>query len=65
LHLLSSLGAVRFSIHPSTGTINETTNLTILNAFLVRLGPMNEKSLVKVLIGTQVRYPDPLHFITY
>lgn len=63
LRLLSSLGLVRLSIHPGTGEINETTNMTILNVFLVRLGPMNEKRLVKVLIGTQVSYSD-YHNIT-
>ena len=36
------------------GVITETTNLTILNVFLVRFGPMTEKRLVKTLIGTQV-----------
>lgn len=33
----------------------ETTNLTILNVFLVRLGPMREDALVRTLISTQVR----------
>lgn len=32
----------------------EVTNLTILNVFLVQLGPMREVTLVKVLICSQV-----------
>lgn len=32
----------------------EATNFTILNTFLVVLGPMKEDSLVKVLIASQV-----------
>ena len=38
-----------------TGEIASTTNLTILNVFLLRLGPMREDSLTRVLIATQVR----------
>jgi len=55
LRLLSTLELTQLKYHPTTGDITECTNLTILNVFLVRLGPMNEKRLVKVLIGTQVR----------
>ncbi|TFK52268.1 N-acetylglucosaminephosphotransferase [Heliocybe sulcata] len=51
---LSLLGLTELTTHPSTGQVLECTNLTILNVFLVRLGPMNEKRLVQVLMGTQV-----------
>jgi len=54
LQLLSLLGLTRLTKHPKTGQIFEATNLTILNWFLVRLGPMTEKQLVKVLCATQV-----------
>ena len=64
LCLFSTLKLVRLSTHPTTGEIKGTTNLTILNVFLVRLGPMNEKNLVKVLIGTQVWFPSSW-LITY
>lgn len=39
---------------PNTGVITNSTNLTILNVFLLRFGPMNEKRLVQVLICSQV-----------
>jgi len=55
LRILSTLGLTKLTFQPTTGAITEATNLTILNFFLVRLGPMNEKGLVEVLIGTQVR----------
>lgn len=54
LQLLSLFGLTRLTKHPKTGQILEATNLTILNWFLVRLGPMTEKQLVKVLCVTQV-----------
>lgn len=54
LRALSLLGLAELTVHPRTGQILETTNLTILNVFLVRLGPMNEKRLVQVLICTQI-----------
>lgn len=53
LKAFSILGFIELSENPETKTI-ETTNLTILNVFLVRLGPMREDSLVKVLISSQV-----------
>ncbi|KAI0693959.1 N-acetylglucosaminephosphotransferase [Cytidiella melzeri] len=53
LKVFATLGFIRVSVHPDTG-LAETTNLTILNVFLVRLGPMREESLVKVLISTQI-----------
>ncbi|KDQ62573.1 hypothetical protein JAAARDRAFT_149546 [Jaapia argillacea MUCL 33604] len=54
LHIFSALGLVELTVHPKTGQILETTNLTILNFLLVRLGSMNEKHLVQVLMCTQV-----------
>jgi hypothetical protein len=54
LRVLSLLGLTELTTHPKTGVISECTNLTILNVFLVRLGPMNEKRLVQTLISTQV-----------
>ena len=54
LHLFSAFGLTELTLHPKTGNILEANNLTILNFFLLRLGPMNEKRLVKVLICSQV-----------
>ncbi|KAL5501413.1 ALG7 [Sanghuangporus vaninii] len=54
LRLLSSLGLTEVTARREDGVIIEATNLTILNVFLVRLGPMTEKQLVKALIFTQV-----------
>ena len=53
LKVLSTLRFVRLSTNKETGSL-ETTNLTILNVFLVNLGPMKEETLVKTLISTQV-----------
>ncbi|EKM51933.1 uncharacterized protein PHACADRAFT_262350 [Phanerochaete carnosa HHB-10118-sp] len=53
LNVLSTLRLINLSKNPETG-LPETTNLTILNVFLVNLGPMKEDSLVQVLISTQV-----------
>ncbi|KAJ3739847.1 UDP-N-acetylglucosamine-dolichyl [Lentinula detonsa] len=53
LWILSFFKLVDLTLHLS-GVILETTNLTILNFFLVRLGPMNEKKLVQVLICCQI-----------
>ncbi|KAJ3935107.1 MAG: UDP-N-acetylglucosamine-dolichyl [Lentinula lateritia] len=53
LRILSIFKMVVLTVHPS-GVILETTNLTILNFFLVRLGPMNEKRLVQVLMCCQI-----------
>jgi UDP-N-acetylglucosamine--dolichyl-phosphate N-acetylglucosaminephosphotransferase len=36
------------------GTILEATNLTLLNALLLRFGPMREKRLTQALIAVQV-----------
>jgi len=54
LRLLATLGLVKLTYQANTGEITETTNLTILNVILLRFGRMNEKRLVKVLIGIQV-----------
>ena len=54
LKVLSGLGFIRVATNKETGLL-ETTNLTILNVFLVRFGPMREDTLVKVLISSQVR----------
>ncbi|TFY54392.1 hypothetical protein EVJ58_g8891 [Rhodofomes roseus] len=54
LRVLAAPRFVRLTADPKTGEIAETTNLTILNAFLLRFGPMREDSLVKVLIAIQV-----------
>lgn len=52
--MFSTLGLVELTVHPKDGTILETTNLTLFNTLLVRLGPMNEKRLNQLLIVTQV-----------
>lgn len=55
LWTFSTLGFVRLTTDPRTGQILDTTNLTILNVFLLRFGPMRENTLVKVLGLSQVR----------
>lgn len=54
LHTLSLLGLTQLTLHPKSGMIMEATNLTILNALLVRLGPMREERLVRVVVAVQV-----------
>jgi len=54
LRVLSMLGFVQLTEDPTKHEITHTTNLTILNVFLLRFGPMREDSLVKVLISSQV-----------
>lgn len=54
LKLMSALRLTETTIHPTSGIVLETTNLTILNFFLLHFGPMSEKSLVKVLMCSQV-----------
>ena len=54
LRLFSALGLVELTVDVKTGEIESTTNLTLLNVFLLRLGPMREDSLTRVLIATQV-----------
>lgn len=61
LQIFSMLGLTVSTPHPKTGLINETTNLTLLNFLLVRLGPMSEKRLVQVLMCVQVS--DDLSFV--
>jgi hypothetical protein len=52
---MAALGLTDLTRHPTNGMILEANNLTILNWFLLRLGPMNEKRLVQVLMCSQVR----------
>jgi UDP-N-acetylglucosamine--dolichyl-phosphate N-acetylglucosaminephosphotransferase len=54
LRVFTALGLTDLVTHPTSGIILEANNLTILNFFLLRFGPMNEKRLVQVLIGFQV-----------
>ncbi|EIW80935.1 N-acetylglucosaminephosphotransferase [Coniophora puteana RWD-64-598 SS2] len=54
LRILSVLRLTELTINSTTGVIHECTNLTILNFFLVNLGPLHEKRLVQVLMCTQV-----------
>ncbi|KAF5382764.1 hypothetical protein D9615_002938 [Tricholomella constricta] len=54
LKTMAALGLTELQLHPKTGAIQKASNLTILNFFLVRLGPMNEKRLVQVLMCSQV-----------
>lgn len=54
LRLLAAVGLTELKTRPQDGMILEASNLTILNVFLVRLGPMTEKKLVQTLIATQV-----------
>ncbi|KAJ7134533.1 N-acetylglucosaminephosphotransferase [Mycena epipterygia] len=54
LRTLSTFGLTDLTINANNGTILEANNLTILNFFLLRLGPMNEKRLVQVLMCSQV-----------
>lgn len=54
LRIYAILGLTKITVHPASGFILEATNLTILNFFLVRLGPMSEKRLVRVLMCSQV-----------
>lgn len=55
LRAFALLGLTELTTHPTTGAVLEATNLTILNFFLLRLGPLSEKRLVQVLMATQVR----------
>ena len=60
LRIFSTFGLTELTIDPKNGRILEATNLTILNFFLVRFGPMTEKRLVQVLMGTQVSIIGPM-----
>ena len=62
VRLLSTLKLTETTVDPATGTIVNTTNLTILNFFLLRFGPMNEKRLVKFLMAAQVCPSGYLYF---
>ena len=53
LQVLAGLGFTELTTLPD-GTVLETTNLTILNVLLLRLGPMREKRLTQALIVVQV-----------
>ncbi|KAH9480501.1 UDP-N-acetylglucosamine--dolichyl-phosphate N-acetylglucosaminephosphotransferase [Psilocybe cubensis] len=65
LNVLALLGLTKLTKDPSTGVITNATNLTILNVFLLRLGPMNERHLVQVLICSQVAGSMLAFFIRY
>ncbi|KAI0647720.1 N-acetylglucosaminephosphotransferase [Trametes meyenii] len=65
LRVLSALGLVELAFDERTGELASTTNLTILNVFLLRLGPMREDSLTRVLIATQVCGSLVAFFIRY
>ena len=58
LRTFAAFGLTELTTHATNGTILESSNLTILNFFLVRFGPMNEKKLVKILIWSQVSASD-------
>ncbi|KAF9481207.1 N-acetylglucosaminephosphotransferase [Pholiota conissans] len=65
VRILSALKLTEVTTDPTTGAITNTTNLTILNVFLLRLGPMSEKRLVQVLICSQVAGSILAFFIRY
>ncbi|KAJ8520858.1 hypothetical protein ONZ45_g2377 [Pleurotus djamor] len=65
LRVFAMLGLAEITPHPKSGVILETTNLTILNFLLVRLGPMTEKKLVKTLMLVQVAGSLFAFFIRY
>ncbi|KAG5638249.1 hypothetical protein H0H81_001018 [Sphagnurus paluster] len=54
LRVLAGMGLAQLTVHPTSGQVLTTTNLTILNVFLVRMGAMREKQLVQVLMCAQV-----------
>ena len=60
LRIFSTFGLTELTIDLKNGRILEATNLTILNFFLVRFGPMTEKWLVQVLMATQVSTIEPM-----
>jgi UDP-N-acetylglucosamine--dolichyl-phosphate N-acetylglucosaminephosphotransferase len=53
LRVLEGLGCAELTTLPD-GTILESTNLTLFNVLLLRLGPMREKRLTQSLIVIQV-----------
>ena len=60
--MLAALRLTRLTIDEKTGAITHSTNLTILNFFLVHLGPLREDTLVKVLMTVQVSNSPDLFF---
>lgn len=56
LRVLAGVGCTELTMLPD-GTILEATNLTLLNALLLRFGPMREKRLTQALIAVQVIIP--------
>jgi len=65
LRALSMFGLTDVITHPTTGNILEANNLTILNFLLLRLGPMSEKQLVRVLMCVQVAGSVIAFFVRY
>lgn len=53
LRLLSTVGLTKLTFRAQDGSITAASNLTILNVFLVRFGPMSEKRLVQTLTAVQ------------
>ncbi|KAI9718307.1 MAG: tunicamycin resistance protein [Chrysothrix sp. TS-e1954] len=53
LKALAALRLVRIDTDRSTGKVLRCTNLTILNLFLVWLGPIREDTLTMVILGAQ------------
>ncbi|QSL66154.1 hypothetical protein MERGE_000529 [Pneumocystis wakefieldiae] len=53
LKTFSKLGFVRLKVDPATKEIQGTTNLTVINFLLVRLGPKREDKLTIIIIGIQ------------
>lgn len=64
LFLFERLGLVRLSRSP-TGALTTTTNLTLLNLILIRVGPMREDRLVQWVMGIQVLGTLLAFFIRY
>ena len=54
LKVLAALRLTRLEIHPRTHVILSATNLTLLNAILVFVGPMREATLTSCVIVLQV-----------
>lgn len=64
LKIFSALRIAELTTNAETGK-TEVTNLTILNVFLLRFGPMKENELVKVLIRTQIAGSALAFFVRY
>ncbi|KIY44790.1 hypothetical protein FISHEDRAFT_50639 [Fistulina hepatica ATCC 64428] len=65
LRIFALCRLTRLSYDTKTGAITNATNLTILNFFLINLGPMNEERLVKVLMSTQMAGSVLAFFVRY